>query len=178
VRNFAKHQKDCLLDQEVETLQGVVLGYKNTPVNLVGCYVPSGKYPLLASARMSVLTAKGAAVPYVATCAPPFEGRPAPAIVAALHLAGADVIYALGGVQAADAIANGTTSIPAVDMLFGSGNANVAEAKLQLYGQVGIDLFAGTTETLIIADDSVDGEICVTDLLGQAEHGQILQPFF
>ncbi len=171
VRTFAEHQRAALRDIEVETLPGVVLGHKNIPVNSVGCYVPGGKYPLLASAHMSVLTAKVAGVPYVATCAPPFEGRPAPAIVAAQHLAGADVIYALGGVQAIGAMALGTETIKPVDMLVGPGNAYVAEAKRQLYGKVGIDLFAGPTETLVIADDSVDGELCATDLLGQAEHG-------
>jgi sulfopropanediol 3-dehydrogenase len=171
VRNFAQHQRDALKDIEVETLPGVVLGHKNLPVNSVGCYVPGGKYPLLASAHMSVVTAKVAGVPRIVTCAPPFEGRPAPAIVAAQHLAGADVIYCLGGVQAVGAMALGTESIAAVDMLVGPGNAYVAEAKRQLYGRVGIDLFAGPTETLIIADETVDAEICATDLLGQAEHG-------
>jgi sulfopropanediol 3-dehydrogenase len=171
VRTFAEHQKAALKDIEVETLPGVVLGHKNLPVNSVGCYVPGGKYPLLASAHMSVVTAKVAGVPFIATCAPPFEGRPAPAIVAAQHLAGADVIYALGGVQAIGAMGLGTETIRAVDMLVGPGNAYVAEAKRQLYGRVGIDLFAGPTETLVIADDSVDGELCATDLLGQAEHG-------
>ncbi|MBK1659461.1 histidinol dehydrogenase [Paracraurococcus ruber] len=171
VRNFAQHQKDALRDIEVETLPGVVLGHKNIPVNSVGCYVPGGKYPLLASAHMSVVTAKVAGVPRIVTCAPPFEGRPAPAIVAAQHLAGADVIYCLGGVQAVGAMALGTESIAAVDMLVGPGNAFVAEAKRQLYGRVGIDLFAGPTETLVIADETVDAEMCATDLLGQAEHG-------
>ena len=171
VRNFAEHQKAALRDIEVETLPGVVLGHKNLPVNSVGCYVPGGKYPLLASAHMSVVTAKVAGVPRIVTCAPPFEGKPAPAIVAAQHLAGADVIYCLGGVQAVGAMALGTESIAAVDMLVGPGNAYVAEAKRQLYGRVGIDLFAGPTETLIIADETVDAEICATDLLGQAEHG-------
>jgi sulfopropanediol 3-dehydrogenase len=171
VRRFAEHQKAALKDIEVETLPGVVLGHKNIPVNSVGCYVPGGKYPLLASAHMSVVTAKVAGVPRIVTCAPPFEGRPAPAIVAAQHLAGADVIYCLGGVQAVGAMALGTESIAAVDMLVGPGNAFVAEAKRQLYGRVGIDLFAGPTETLIIADETVDAEICATDLLGQAEHG-------
>jgi sulfopropanediol 3-dehydrogenase len=140
-------------------------------VNSVGCYVPGGKYPLLASAHMSVITAKVAGVPRIATCAPPFEGRPAPAIVAAQHLAGADEIFCLGGVQAVGAMALGTETIRPVDMLVGPGNAFVAEAKRQLYGRVGIDLFAGPTETLVIADDTVDGELCATDLLGQAEHG-------
>jgi len=171
VRNFAEKQKACLLDLEVETLPGVILGHKNIPVNSVGCYVPGGKYPLLASAHMSVVTAKVAGVPHIATCAPPYQGKPAPAIVAAQHLAGADVIYCLGGVQAVGAMALGTETIAAVDMLVGPGNAYVAEAKRQLYGRVGIDLFAGPTETLVIADDSVDAELCATDLLGQAEHG-------
>ena len=171
VRNFAKHQKAALKDIEVETLPGVVLGHKNIPVQSVGCYVPGGKYPLLASAHMSVVTAKVAGVPRIVTCAPPFNGRPAPAIVAAQHLAGADEIYCLGGVQAVAAMAIGTASIPGVDMLVGPGNAYVAEAKRQLFGRVGIDLFAGPTETLVIADETVDAELCATDLLGQAEHG-------
>ena len=171
VRNFAQHQKDALQDIEVETLPGVVLGHRNIPVNSVGCYVPGGKYPLLASAHMSVVTAKVAGCQRIITCAPPFEGRPAPAIVAAQHLAGADVIYCLGGIQAVGAMALGTASIDPVDMLVGPGNAFVAEAKRQLYGRVGIDLFAGPTETLVIADETVDGELCATDLLGQAEHG-------
>ncbi|MGI4983659.1 MAG: histidinol dehydrogenase, partial [Janthinobacterium lividum] len=171
VRNFAQHQRDALRDIEVETLPGVVLGHKNIPVNAAGCYVPGGKYPLLASAHMSVITAKVAGVPRVITCAPPYHGAPAPAIVAAQHLAGADAIYCLGGIQAIGAMAIGTASIQGVDMLVGPGNAFVAEAKRQLYGRVGIDLFAGPTETLVIADDSVDGELCATDLLGQAEHG-------
>ncbi len=171
VRNFAQHQRDALKDIEVETLPGVILGHKNIPVNSVGCYVPGGKYPLLASAHMSVITAKVAGVPRIVTCAPPFEGRPAPAIVAAQHMAGADIIYALGGVQAVGAMAIGTEAIAPVDMLVGPGNAYVAEAKRQLYGRVGIDLFAGPTETLVIADESVDAEMCATDLLGQAEHG-------
>jgi sulfopropanediol 3-dehydrogenase len=171
VKNFAEHQRASMQDIEVETLPGVVLGHKNIPVNSVGCYVPGGKYPLLASAHMSVITARVAGVPRVITCAPPFQGRPAPAIVAAQHLAGADVIYCLGGIQAVGAMALGTESIAAVDMLVGPGNAFVAEAKRQLYGRVGIDLFAGPTETLVIADESVDAEMCATDLLGQAEHG-------
>jgi len=171
VRNFAEHQKAALVDIEVETLPGVVLGHRNLPVNSVGCYVPGGKYPLLASAHMSVVTAKVAGVPRIVTCAPPFEGKPAPAIVAAQHLAGADVIYCLGGVQAVGAMAIGTGSIRPVDIVVGPGNAYVAEAKRQLFGRIGIDLLAGPTETLVIADDSVDGEICATDLLGQAEHG-------
>jgi len=171
VRNFAEHQRASMTDIEVETLPGVVLGHKNIPVNSVGCYVPGGKYPLLASAHMSVITAKVAGVDRIVTCAPPFQGKPAPAIVAAQHLAGADVIYCLGGVQAVGAMAIGTQSIDPVDMLVGPGNAFVAEAKRQLFGRVGIDLFAGPTETLIIADETSDGEICATDLLGQAEHG-------
>jgi sulfopropanediol 3-dehydrogenase len=171
VRNFAEHQKAAMRDVEVETLPGIVLGHKHIPVNSVGCYVPGGKYPLLASAHMSVITAKVAGVSRIATCAPPYQGKPAPAIVAAQHLAGADVIYCLGGIQAVGAMALGTQSIEGVDMLVGPGNAFVAEAKRQLFGRVGIDLFAGPTETLVIADETVDGEMCATDLLGQAEHG-------
>ncbi|ODT72568.1 MAG: histidinol dehydrogenase [Pelagibacterium sp. SCN 63-23] len=171
VRNFAQKQKDTMLELEVETLPGVVLGHKHVPIRAVGCYVPGGKYPLLASAHMSVLTAKVAGCPRVVTCAPPFNGRPAPAIVAAQHMAGADEIYVLGGIQAIGAMALGTQSIDPVDMLVGPGNAFVAEAKRQLFGRVGIDLFAGPTETLVIADETVDGELCATDLLGQAEHG-------
>jgi sulfopropanediol 3-dehydrogenase len=171
VRNFAQHQRESMKDIEVETLPGIVLGHKNIPVNSIGCYVPGGKYPLLASAHMSVITAKVAGVGRIVTCAPPFHGKPAPAIVAAQHLAGADEIYCLGGIQAVGAMALGTESMASVDMLVGPGNAFVAEAKRQLFGRVGIDLFAGPTETLVIADDSVDGEICATDLLGQAEHG-------
>lgn len=171
VRNFAQAQRGALRDIEVETLPGIVLGHKNIPVNSVGCYVPGGKYPLLASAHMSVITAKVAGVKRIVTCAPPFEGTPAAAIVAAQHLAGADDIYCIGGVQAIGAMALGTATIAPVDMIVGPGNAYVAEAKRQLFGRVGIDLLAGPTETLVIADDSVDGEICATDLLGQAEHG-------
>ncbi|SEK00194.1 histidinol dehydrogenase [Sphingobium sp. AP50] len=171
IRNFAQIQRESMRDVEVETLPGVVLGHKNIPVNAAGCYVPGGKYPLLASAHMSVITAKVAAVPRVITCAPPFNGKPARAIVAAQAMAGADAIYALGGIQAIGAMALGTQSISAVDMLVGPGNAFVAEAKRQLFGRVGIDLFAGPTETMVIADETVDGEICATDLLGQAEHG-------
>lgn len=171
VRNFAQIQRESMKDVEVETMPGVVLGHKNIPVNAAGCYVPGGKYPLLASAHMSVITAKVAGVPRVITCAPPFEGKPARAIVAAQAMAGADAIYALGGIQAIGAMALGTQSIEPVDMLVGPGNAFVAEAKRQLFGRVGIDLFAGPTETMVIADDSVDGELCATDLLGQAEHG-------
>ena len=171
VRTFAEHQKGALTDLEVETLPGVVLGHKNIPINSVGCYVPGGKYPLLASAHMSVLTAKVAGVQRVISCAPPFNGRPSPEIVAAQHMAGADEIYCLGGIQAIGAMALGTDRISPVDMLVGPGNAFVAEAKRQLFGRVGIDLLAGPTETLVIADDTSDAEICATDLLGQAEHG-------
>jgi sulfopropanediol 3-dehydrogenase len=171
VRNFARHQRQALRDLEVETLPGVVLGHKNIPVGSAGCYVPGGKYPLLASAHMSVVTAKVAGVPRVVTCAPPYQGAPAAAIVAAQHLAGADEIYCLGGVQAVAAMALGTQTIAPVDMLVGPGNAYVAEAKRQLFGRVGIDLLAGPTETLVIADETVDAELCATDLLGQAEHG-------
>lgn len=172
VRNFAQIQRDSMKDVEVETLPGVVLGHKNLPLNAAGCYVPGGKYPLLASAHMSVITAKVAGVPRVITCAPPFQGKPAPAIVAAQVMAGADEIYALGGIQAIGAMALGTESINPVDILVGPGNAFVAEAKRQLYGRVGIDLFAGPTETLVIADEiGCDGELAATDLLGQAEHG-------
>jgi sulfopropanediol 3-dehydrogenase len=171
VRNFARHQRDALRDIEVETLPGVVLGHRNIPVASAGCYVPGGKYPLLASAHMSIVTAKVAGVARVVTCAPPYRGEPAAAIVAAQQLAGADEIYCLGGVQAVAAMALGTPSIAPVDILVGPGNAFVAEAKRQLFGRVGIDLLAGPTETLIIADETVDGELCATDLLGQAEHG-------
>ena len=171
VRRFAQVQRDALRDVEVETLPGVILGHKNIPVESVGCYVPGGKYPLVASAHMSVVTAKVAGVPRVIAAAPPFNGEPAPAIVVAMDMAGADEIYALGGVQAIGAMAIGTQSIRSVDMLVGPGNQFVAEAKRQLFGRVGIDLFAGPTETLVIADDSVDGELCAADLLGQAEHG-------
>ena len=171
VRRFAEIQRAALQDVEVETLPGVILGHKNVPVSSVGCYVPGGKYPLVASAHMSVVTAKVAGVPRVIAAAPPFNGRPAPAIVVAMDIAGADEIYVLGGVQAVGAMALGTDTIAPVDMIVGPGNAYVAEAKRQLYGRVGIDLFAGPTETLVIADDSVDGELCAADLLGQAEHG-------
>lgn len=172
VRNFATVQRASMTDVEVETLPGVVLGHRNIPLGSAGCYVPGGKYPLLASAHMSVITAKVAGVPRVATCAPPFAGGPAPAIVAAQAMAGADEIYCLGGVQAVAAMGLGTETIAAVDMLVGPGNAYVAEAKRQLFGRVGIDLFAGPTETLVIADEvGADGELCATDLLGQAEHG-------
>ena len=172
VRNFAQIQRDSMHDVEVETLPGVVLGHKHLPLNAAGCYVPGGKYPLLASAHMSVITAKVAGVPRVVTCAPPFHGRPAPAIVAAQAMAGADEIYCLGGIQAVGAMGIGTQSIAPVDIRVGPGNAFVAEAKRQLFGRVGIDLFAGPTETLVIADEiGADGELCATDLLGQAEHG-------
>ncbi len=171
VRNFAQLQRDSMKDIEVETLPGVILGHKHIPMNAVGCYVPGGKYPLIASAHMSVLTAKVAGVKRIVATAPPYQGAPHPAIVAAMHFAGADEILVLGGVQAVAAMAIGTATIKQVDMLVGPGNMFVAEAKRQLYGRVGIDLFAGPTETLIIADDSVDGEMCAVDLLGQAEHG-------
>lgn len=171
IRNFARAQRDAILDIEVETLPGVTLGHKNLPVNSVGCYVPGGKYPMVASAHMSVVTAKVAGVKRIVASAPPFQGRVSAAIVVAMDLAGADEIYCLGGVQAIAAMALGTESIAAVDMLVGPGNAYVAEAKRQLFGRVGIDLLAGPTETLVIADDSVDGELCAADLLGQAEHG-------
>src|SRR6202166_4313454 len=171
IRNFALKQRAALQDVEVETIPGVVLGHKNIPVNSVGCYVPGGRYPMVASAHMSVVTAKAAGVKRIIASAPPFGGKPHAATVAAMHFGGADEIYAFGGVQAVAAMALGTETIAPVDMLVGPGNAFVAEAKRQLYGRVGIDLFAGPTETLVIADDSVDGEICATDLLGQAEHG-------
>ncbi len=172
VRRFAQIQRDSMQNVEVETLPGVVLGHTHVPVNAAGCYVPGGKYPLLASAHMSVITAKVAGVKRVATCAPPFQGKFAPAIVAAQAMAGADEIYALGGVQAIGAMAIGTASMAPVDILVGPGNAYVAEAKRQLFGRVGIDLFAGPTETLVICDEiGCDGELAATDLLGQAEHG-------
>jgi len=171
VRNFAQKQKACLTDLEIETLPGVVLGHRNIPVNSIGCYVPGGKYPMVASAHMSIVTAKVAGVKHITATAPPHEGGPHPAIVAAMHYGGADEILVLGGIQAVAAMALGTQTISAVDMLVGPGNMFVAEAKRQLYGRVGIDLFAGPTETLVIADDSVDAELCAIDLLGQAEHG-------
>jgi sulfopropanediol 3-dehydrogenase len=171
VRRFAVAQRASLLDIEIETLPGVILGHKNIPIQNVGCYVPGGKYPLLASAHMSVLTAKIAGCGRVITCAPPFKGQIAAKIVAAQALAGADEIFCIGGVQAIAAMAYGTKTIAPVDMLAGPGNAYVAEAKRILFGRVGIDLFAGPTETLLIADETVDGELCATDLLGQAEHG-------
>lgn len=171
IRNFAEIQRRSMQDVEVETLPGVVLGHKNIPMASVGCYIPGGKYPLLASAHMGIITAKVAGVKRVIAMTPPFHGEPAPAVIAAMHLAGADDIYVLGGIQAVAAMALGTETIAPVDFLVGPGNAFVAEAKRQLFGRVGIDLFAGPTETLIIADDSVDAELCATDLLGQAEHG-------
>ncbi len=171
VRNFAQIQKDALKDVEVETLPGVTLGHKNIPVNSVGCYVPGGRYPMVASAHMSVVTAKVAGVPRVIACTPPNEGGPHAATIAAMYLAGADEIYCLGGVQAVAAMGLGTETIAGCDMLVGPGNAYVAEAKRQLYGRVGIDLFAGPTEVLVVADDTADVEMVVVDLLGQAEHG-------
>ena len=171
IRNFAQLQRDSMKDVEEETLPGVILGHRHIPMNRVGSYVPGGKFPMVASAHMSVVTAKVAGVKEIITCAPPYQGKPADAIVAAQSMGGADAIYVIGGVQAVAAMALGTESIPAVDMLVGPGNAYVAEAKRQLYGRVGIDLFAGPTETLVIADETVDGEMCATDLLGQAEHG-------
>src|SRR5512140_206424 len=171
IRNFAQIQREAMKDVEVETWPGVVLGHKHIPVNAVGCYVPGGKYPMIASAHMSVLTAKVAGVKRIVATAPPYQGKPHPAIVTAMHLAGADEILVLGGVQAVVAMAVGTRTLAPVDMLVGPGNMYVAEAKRQLYGRVGIDLFAGPTETLVIADDTVDGELCAVDLLGQAEHG-------
>jgi sulfopropanediol 3-dehydrogenase len=171
VRNFAQAQRRSMTDVEVETLPGVILGHKNLPVESVGCYVPGGKYPLVASAHMGVVTAKVAGVPRVVAASPPFKGGPSPAVVAAMHLGGADEIYCMGGVQAIAAMAIGVDGLAPVSVIVGPGNAYVAEAKRQLFGRVGIDLIAGPTETLVIADDSVDAEICATDLLGQAEHG-------
>jgi sulfopropanediol 3-dehydrogenase len=171
VRRFAEVQRAALQDVEIETLPGVVLGHRNIPVQSVGCYVPAGKFPMVASAHMSVVTASVAGVPRIAAATAPFQGRPNPAVIAAMHLGGAHEIYVLGGVQAVGAMALGTETIAAVDMLVGPGNAFVAEAKRQLYGRVGIDLFAGPTETMVIADETVDAELCATDLLGQAEHG-------
>lgn len=171
IRQFALAQRAALKDVEVETIPGVVLGHRNIPVNSVGCYVPGGRYPMVASAHMSVVTAKAAGVKRIIAAAPPFGGKPHPAIVAAMHLGGADEIYAFGGVQAVAAMALGTQSIAPVDMIVGPGNAYVAEAKRQLFGRVGIDLLAGPTETLIIADDSCDAETAAVDLIGQAEHG-------
>lgn len=171
IRNFAQIQRASIQDVEVETLPGVFLGHKNIPVNSVGCYVPGGRYPMVASAHMSVLTAKVAGVKRVIACTPPIKGEIPAATVAAMHMAGADEIYLLGGVQAIAMMALGTETVESVDMLVGPGNAYVAEAKRQLYGKVGIDLFAGPTETLVIADATCDVRTCATDLLGQAEHG-------
>ena len=171
VKNFAKKQLECLLDLEVETMPGVILGHKNIPVNSVGCYVPGGKYPMVASAHMSVITANVAGVKNITSSAPPQNGKPHPAIVAAMYFGGSNRILCLGGIQAVASMALGTKSIPRSDMIVGPGNMFVAEAKRQLFGRVGIDLFAGPTETLIIADDTSDAEICAVDLLGQAEHG-------
>jgi sulfopropanediol 3-dehydrogenase len=171
IRRFAEAQRASMVDIEVETLPGVILGHRNIPVQSVGCYVPGGKFPMVASAHMSVLTASVAGVPRIIASAPPVNGAPHPAIVAAMHMGGAHEIYVLGGIQAVGAMALGTETIRPVDMLVGPGNAFVAEAKRQLYGRVGIDLFAGPTETMLIADDTVDAELCATDLLGQAEHG-------
>ena len=171
IRRFAKEQMNSMSDVEVETLPGVVLGHKNIPVQSVGCYVPGGKFPMVASAHMSVLTASVAGVPRIISSAPPVNGEPHPAIVAAMKMGGANEIYVLGGIQAVAAMAIGTETIKSVDMLVGPGNAFVAEAKRQLFGRVGIDLFAGPTETMVIADQTVDAEMCATDLLGQAEHG-------
>ncbi|MFY0624100.1 MAG: histidinol dehydrogenase [Pelagimonas sp.] len=171
VVKFAQAQRDSMLDIEVETMPGVILGHKNIPVQSVGCYVPGGKFPMVASAHMSVATAKVAGVPRIVACTPPFNGEPNPAVIAAMHLGGAHEIYVLGGIQAVGAMAIGTESIDPVHLLVGPGNAFVAEAKRQLFGRVGIDLFAGPTETMVIADETVDAEMCATDLLGQAEHG-------
>ncbi|WP_026759151.1 histidinol dehydrogenase [Sediminimonas qiaohouensis] len=171
VRNFAQAQRDTMLDLEVETMPGVVLGHKNIPVQSVGCYVPGGKFPMVASAHMSVATASVAGVPRIIASTPPFNGKPNPGVIAAMHFGGAHEIYVLGGIQAVGAMAIGTQTIDPVHMLVGPGNAFVAEAKRQLYGRVGIDLFAGPTETMVIADETVDAELCATDLLGQAEHG-------
>ena len=171
VRNFAQAQRGSMQDIEVETMPGVILGHKNIPVQSVGCYVPAGKFPMVASAHMSVVTASVARVPRIIACTPPYQGEPNAAVIAAMHLGGAHEIYVIGGIQAVGAMALGTESIDQVDMLVGPGNAFVAEAKRQLFGRVGIDLFAGPTETMVIADETVDAELCATDLLGQAEHG-------
>ncbi len=171
VRQFAKAQRDSMRDMEMETLPGVVLGHRNIPVQSAGCYVPGGKFPMVASAHMSVVTAKVAGVPRIAAATPPFKGKPNAAVVAAIYFGGAHEVYVLGGIQAVAALSLGTETIEPVHMLVGPGNAYVAEAKRQLFGKVGIDLFAGPTETMLIADDTVDAELCATDLLGQAEHG-------
>jgi sulfopropanediol 3-dehydrogenase len=171
IRNFAEIQRGSMRDVEVETLPGVVLGHRHIPVGSVGCYVPGGRYPMVTSAHMSIVTARVAGVGHFTACTPPNQGGPHPETIAAMHLGGADEIHVLGGVQAVTAMALGTATFKPVDMLVGPGNAYVAEAKRQLYGRVGIDLFAGPTEILVIADDTADAEICATDLLGQAEHG-------
>jgi len=171
IRNFAEIQRASMKDVEVETLPGIVLGHRHIPVGRIGCYVPGGRYPMVASAHMSIVTARVAGVGHIAACTPPNQGGPHPETIAAMHLGGADEIYVLGGIQAVAAMALGTDTFKPVDMLVGPGNAYVAEAKRQLYGRVGIDLFAGPTEILVIADDTADAEMCATDLLGQAEHG-------
>ena len=171
VRNFAQAQRDSMQDIEVETMPGVILGHKNIPVQSVGWYVPAGKFPMVASAHMSIVTASVAKVPRIIASTPPYQGEPNAAVIAAMHLGGAHEIYVIGGIQAVGAMALGTETIDPVDMLVGPGNAYVAEAKRQLFGKVGIDLFAGPTETMVIADETVDAELCATDLLGQAEHG-------
>src|SRR5215831_6449356 len=171
IRNFAEIQRASLRDVEVETLPGVALGHKHIPVGRIGCYVPGGRYPMVASAHMSIITARVAGVGHIAACTPPNRGGPHPETIAAMHLGGADEICVLGGVQAVAAMGVGTETFAPVDMLVGPGNAYVAEAKRQLFGKVGIDLFAGPTEILVVADDSADAEMCATDLLGQAEHG-------
>ena len=171
IRKFAQAQRDSMLDIEIETMPGVILGHKNIPVQSVGCYVPAGKFPMVASAHMSIVTAEVAKVPRIIAATPPFKGKPNPAVIAAMHLGGAHEIYVMGGIQAVGAMSLGTETIKSVDMMVGPGNAYVAEAKRQLFGRVGIDLLAGPTETMVIADDTVDAELCATDLLGQAEHG-------
>ena len=171
IRKFAQAQRNSMQDIEVETMPGVILGHKNIPVQSVGCYVPGGKFPMVASAHMSIVTASVAKVPRIIASTPPFGGEPNPAVIAAMHLGGAHEIYVIGGIQAVGAMALGTETINSVDMIVGPGNAYVAEAKRQLFGRVGIDLFAGPTETMVIADETVDAELCATDLLGQAEHG-------
>ena len=171
IRNFAQKQLETMNELEVETLPGVFLGHKHIPIENVGCYVPGGRYPMVASAHMSVLTAKVAGAKRVIACAPPYNGGAHPATIAAMHFAGADEIYLIGGVQAIGAMGIGTEKIESVNMIVGPGNSYVAEAKKQMFGEIGIDLIAGPTETLVIADDTSDGEICATDLLGQAEHG-------
>ena len=171
IRKFAQAQRDSMLDIEIETMPGVILGHKNIPVQSVGCYVPAGKFPMVASAHMSIVTAEVAKVPRIIAATPPFKGEPNPAVIAAMHLGGAHEIYVMGGIQAVGAMSLGTETIKSVDMMVGPGNAYVAEAKRQLFGRVGIDLLAGPTETMVIADDTVDAELCATDLLGQAEHG-------